>query len=102
MLNTHEATELYLYAICTSELYPRRQAVEATLKRKKSKGTYDPDKALKVWYRFAEIAAKAYSKEFGAGGVPWYSMFPPSVRREVAADLEAFFISQGTIDEPGC
>ena len=81
---SHEATELYFYAINDGQLYrQQREPIEKNLQRKYDAGKYDAAKAVKLWLYFAETAAKKYHHEFDASG-KWYHLFPPAVRREFA------------------
>ena len=81
---SHEATELYFYAINDERLYTQqREPIEKNLQRKYDKGIYDAEKAVKLWGYFAETAAKKYHHEFGGSG-KWYHLFTPAIRQEFA------------------
>lgn len=79
-----EATELYFYSINDGDLYrQQREPIEKNLQRKWDKGTYDPDKAAKLWFYFANTAAKKYHAEFCGNG-KWFNLFTPAIRKEMA------------------
>ena len=84
---SHEATELYLYALNDSDLYRQRESIEANLQRKFDKGIYNPAKAAILWRYFADNAAKKYHADFCGNG-KWYHLFTPSIRVEVSEIAE--------------
>ena len=64
--NEHAAKELHLYAGNHAQLHKQRiMPVVANLSKKHAKGTYDHEKAKKLWKYVADDAAKHYGKEFG-------------------------------------
>lgn len=75
-----EAHELMLFADNTSELYPQFKSIITNLSRKMVKGTYDPNRAPKLWRYWTDAAAIQYKKEFGY-------QFTPAVRQELALAL---------------
>ena len=77
------ATELDLYADNTSELYPKRMAIIANLKRKIAAGRYKASAAPKLWAYWYTDAAKRYAREFGG---EWSTMFPKAVRDRLARE----------------
>jgi len=77
----HAATELELYADNTAELYNQKVAILENLKKRLAKGTYDKEKAIKLWMYWVDAAAKRYAKEFGG---TWSTLFSPTTRLEVA------------------
>jgi hypothetical protein len=78
------AHELVMYADNDSQLYKSsHQPIIANLKKKVKKGTYDHDKATKLWGYHADRAAQKYAKEHG-DGTPWHKMFTPSDRKNAA------------------
>lgn len=82
------AHELMLYAENDADLY--RQSfipIVKNLEKKYAKGTYDPELAKKLWKYHADRAAAKYGLEHGNGD--GLKIFSPSVRREVAAQLQA-------------
>jgi len=78
----HAATELELYADNTSELYNQKLSIIENMRRRIAKGTYDKEKALKLWMYWVDAAAKRYVKEFGGG--TWHEVFGTGTRLEVA------------------
>ena len=88
MTISHEAQELYLYALNDSALYhQQREHVEALLQKRFDKGDYDSEKAAKLWLYFADNAAKKYHKQFCGNG-EWFHMFNIDTRREMATLCE--------------
>ena len=78
-----EARELQLFCENDADLYHRQvQPIEAQLKKRLAKGTYDHEKSKKSWMFLADNCAKKYVKEFGGGS--WHKMFSTADRREVA------------------
>lgn len=85
-----ESHELALYAENNGDLYRQRiEPVIKNLRRKISKGIYDPVKALMLWKYVADDAAKRYGKEFGNDD--GYGIFSPAVRRETAIELQEYY-----------
>jgi hypothetical protein len=80
-----DARELVLYAENTEELYAQFLSIIANVKRKITKGTYNPDLAPKLWRYWVDEAAKRYKREFGSND--WN--FPVPVRNEAAAYFAA-------------
>ena len=88
-MTSHEAQELYLYALNDSKLYHQQcEAIEKNLQRKFNKGIYDREKAAKLWLYFADNAAKKYHKDFCGNG-KWFHMFNIDTRREMAGLCES-------------
>lgn len=63
-VDEHGVEELDLYVENTSELYKQKQAILANLGRQIDKGTYDHEKAAKLWGYWVDEGAKRYAKEF--------------------------------------
>lgn len=99
------ATELVLYIENTSELSldgPRGQGRSVLLNalRKWRKGTYDEEKAVKLFEYLAEAGAKQYAQEMGNKRT-WATMFNVPTRTAAARQLEESFRSgaeQGEYD----
>jgi len=93
---TPEARELTLHAENNEHLWNRRRA--EFLKnaiRRKLRGTYDREKALKLWEYFADEAARSYTTEYGgrssdARSTP-FGAFNKAMRREAAAHFRDQF-----------
>ena len=80
--NEHAATELHLYATNDSHLHHHSALpIIDNLKRKVKKGTYDHEKATKLWRYHADRAADKYKKEFGTGH------FTPATRDMAAKEM---------------
>ena len=94
---TVESRELALYTINTGEIYRQyTTAVIANLAKKKHKGVYDAELAVKAFERIAEIGAKQYHKEFGSTGFPWYKMFTPESRELAALEMLEHYMDEIT------
>jgi hypothetical protein len=64
-----EARELQLYIENDGELYTQRQVpIQKNLSRKFKNGTYDSEKAVKLWMYLVEDGARKYKKDFGSDG----------------------------------
>lgn len=89
----HLVRELVLYAQNDGDLYRQRvQPIMANLRKKMEKGTYDPEKAIKVWQYLADDAAKRYTKEFGNNGPHGgFGIFSPADRYEAAVEFRDDF-----------
>jgi hypothetical protein len=69
------AREIELYADNDSQLYYQsRKPILVNLARKYKKGTFDIDKAAKLWRYYIDAALKKYNKEFGSRGDKWYEL----------------------------
>lgn len=64
-IDYHAARNLYLFAVNTGSLYNELKSILKNLARKRKKGIYDPNKAVKLWRYWIDNAAKLYKKEFG-------------------------------------
>ena len=66
------AREIELYADNDSQLYYQsRKPILKNLASKYKKGTFDVEKAAKLWKYYIEAAMKKYHKEFGSRGDKW-------------------------------
>jgi hypothetical protein len=80
----HAATELLLYIENTRQLAEQRKAIVANYSKKKAKGIYSKELALKgIRNNLIPEAAKVYSKEFG--GLATVNF--PTVSRNRAAEM---------------
>lgn len=66
--------ELKLFGDNDRQLYRHQQDIEKNLRAKIAKGTYDSEKAVKLWQYWADNAAKAYEKQFGTPGSKIFSV----------------------------
>lgn len=82
----HEERELQLYCENDGDIYRQQiSMIEKNLAKRLAKGTYDHEKAKKLWMYAADNCAKKYNKEFGnESGLPWHKMFSTADRRAVA------------------
>lgn len=82
------ARELQLYAESDSALYfQQRRPILINLGKKYKKGTYDIDKAAKLWRYFIDNALKKYNKEFGSRGDKWFELMTTSDRQLLALEM---------------
>ena len=95
MEHSHQTRELYLFAINDGDLYrQQRESIEKNLQKRFDAGTYDRNKAVKLWTYFANNAAKKYHKDFygtitarrhsRCGNGKWYQMFSVMDRLNMA------------------
>lgn len=95
-----EVRELVLTITNDGDLYRQQvQPILANLRKKVKKGTYQPELALKLWMYLADSGAKKYAQEHGSPGFPWHKMFPTSVRRQVAKELQDSYEEELTMQE---
>jgi hypothetical protein len=86
------ARELYLVIENNwPDLHTRQEVpIWLNLLRKQKRGTYDRDKAIKLFMYLVDEGARRYNKDFGDGkGIPSY--FNKNTRLEVAKDLRDRF-----------
>lgn len=81
--------ELELWVDNDPESYKLKKAVYGVLDRKRARGVYDSEKAVKAFYNVAEYAAKSYAKTFNDYMTAWFVTFTTATRREVAKILLA-------------
>lgn len=81
--------ELELWIDSNPESYKLKEAVYGVLDRKRTRGIYDSEKAVKAFYNVAEYAAKSYAKTFNDSATAWFVTFTTTTRREVAKILLA-------------
>jgi len=80
------AREIQLYADNDSMLYhQRRNPILKNLSKKYLKGTYDIDKAAKLWRYYIDAAMQKYHKEFGGRG-KWSNLLSVPDRNLLALD----------------
>lgn len=80
------AREIQLYADNDSQLYrQRKNPILQNLSRKYIKGTYDIDKAAKLWRNYIDAALQKYHKEFGGRG-KWYDLLSVPDRNLLALE----------------
>ena len=81
------AREIELYADNDSQLYfQMRKPILVNLGKKYKKGTYDIDKAAKLWRYYVEAAMKKYNKEFGSRSDKWFELLDTHDRNLLARD----------------
>ncbi len=87
IVDTTAARELDLYIANTYELVgaPNSigKSIDANLRRKLEKGTYDSARAPQAWQHLVDEGAKRYQREFGSGS----PIFNAATRRQVADDF---------------
>jgi len=85
------ARELHLYAQNDSDTYFRSLSpIMDNMDKKKERGIFDQEKAVKAFEYAAEYAARRYCKEFGG---LWCQVFNAATRRAAAALLLDDYIS---------
>lgn len=89
----HEARELQLFCENDGDIYRQQiSMIEKNLAKRLAKGTYDHEKAKKLWMYAADNCARKYNKEFGdERSLPWHKMFSTADRREVATAFADHF-----------
>ncbi len=93
---SHEARDLTLHAENNADLWNRRRPefLKNSIRRK-LKGTYDSEKAAKLWEYFADEAAASYTTEHRASGPHGkYGIFTKAERREAARHFRDQFEDQ--------
>jgi len=84
------AHELVLHADNDAHLHhSSHQPIISNLKKKAKKGSYDPEKAKKLWKYHADRAAQSYHKQHGDKHTAWHHMFTTHDRHQAAAHWEA-------------
>lgn len=88
LFDEHAVRDLVLYADNTEALYKARKPFEVNAMRRIVKGTYDAEKAVKLWGYYADRAAHAYTAEFGAADC---QIFTKADRMQAAREFSAAF-----------
>lgn len=87
-MNSHEATELELYACNDAALYFAHIVPTLdNLAKHYRKGVFTRDQAEISFLRIATIAAKEYTREHGSMADRFDRLFPMSARKECARSL---------------
>lgn len=82
------ARELELYAMNDYLLYTnRRIPIIKNLEKKYKKGTFDVQKASKLWRYFVDASLQKYHKEFGSRGTKWNKLMSVPDRNLLAMNL---------------
>lgn len=85
----HAVHELTMHADNDSHLYHSSHIpIVHNLEKKYKKGTYDRDKAKKLWKYHADRAAQSYHKEHGDPSQKWHHMFSTATRKKAAEHFE--------------
>jgi len=83
--DSHEARELHFHGDSDARLYHNSKVpVMKNLEKKHKKGTYDHEKAKKLWGHHADRVAQDYAKQHGHPGAKWHEMFSTKHRKEAA------------------
>jgi hypothetical protein len=81
------AREIELYADNDSQLYyQRRKPILVNLAKKYKKGTFDVNKAAKLWRYYIDAALQKYNKEFGGRGDKWFELLDTHDRQLLALE----------------
>lgn len=78
--------ELEVFADNTEAVYNRRVPFQKNVMKRIVKGTYDPTKAIKLWWYYADEVRHAYRKEFGGRLAPKAETM--ALAEEYARDFE--------------
>lgn len=82
------ARELELWATNDSGLYyQQRRPILINLSKKYKKGTFDVDKAAKLWRYFVDNSLQKYNKEFGSRGDKWHELMSVHDRNLLAHEM---------------
>jgi hypothetical protein len=92
VVDQHAADELELYLENDEPLYRQTQECYRNLLRKQKRGTYDRERAVKLFQYVADEAAKKYTRELDSGR--GYGTFDKSTRTAVAVSLRDSFEAQ--------
>lgn len=83
--------ELVLVITNDGDLYRQRTTpIIENLKKKAAKGTYDREKAVKLWQYLADDGVRMYDKEYGSGRGS-VAMLNPATRRRIAEELRDYY-----------
>lgn len=81
------AREIQLFADNDYMLYQqRKRPILINLGKKYKKGTYDVNKAAKLWRYYVDAALQKYHKEYGSKGDNWYDMLSVPDRNLLSLD----------------
>jgi len=93
-----EAVELELYIENTREIWEGyAEPVVSNLSKRVKNGTFDRDKSEKAWLNVVNRAAQQYRREHCSIAEKWYEVFPIESRREVAASLADWFMTESRL-----
>ena len=93
--NSTNVSELFLYATNEGALYTRSTIPAINnMARKKAKGQFDQEKAVKAFYHVADKAARMYGREFSTGERDGLQMFSTADRWAVAAQLLDYYTEE--------
>lgn len=93
--NRITVNELILTTINHRDIY--HSTIKPTIRRlakKMVKGTYDHDKALKVFYNIAIEGARSYHDIHGSWGSKWYQIFTVADRKQAAKEMLAYYMDE--------
>ena len=80
------AHELVAHGDNDSHLFhSSHKPIVANLKKKVAKGTYDHEKAKKLWSYHADRTAQSYAKKHGDSKTPWHKQFTTADRKQAAS-----------------
>ena len=92
-MDMHAVNELRLFIENDRDLYRQQfMPIIENIKRKLSRGIYDPEKAPKLWLYLVDNGAKKYTNLFYSKGCRWFHMFPIEVRKKVANEMALDYI----------
>ncbi len=81
------AREIQIYADNDYSLYNQgKRPILVNLGKKYKKGTYDVQKAAKLWRYYIDAAMQKYNKEFGSRGDKWFELLSVPDRNLLALE----------------
>ena len=84
--------ELCMYIENTVVIYNKVTCpVIENLTKKRIKGIYNHEKALKSWEHAVALGAKQYIKEFCSKDDKWYEIFNKTTRTECAKEIQKYY-----------
>ena len=95
---SQEAVELELYINNDGQLYKSQFMPQVkNLMKKRAKGQYDSNKAIKMFMYLVDAGAKKYIQEFASSDTKVADIFPKKIRAEVAESIRDDFESEAEI-----
>jgi hypothetical protein len=89
------AREIQLYADNDSTLYfQRKLPILKNLQKKYQKGTFDVNKAAKLWQYYVEAAMQKYNKDFGSRGDKWSDLLSVPDRKLLSMEYAMDTLSE--------
>jgi len=90
MTISDEARELVLFAVNDEPMYKQALVILTNHAKKVKAGKYSEDLALASWKHHADLAAKAYAKQFDSAA-NWNRLFSTQDRTQAAAEFLDYY-----------